>query len=52
MRAIGSTIKLKDSESIHIWMEHSTKENGKKISSMEKEKKLGPMALCMKETTF
>ena len=41
-------IKQMGTESIRIWTEHATKDNGKKINSMERVKKLGQMEHCMK----
>ena len=48
MKEIGSMIKQKDMEFIHIWMELNIKVNGKRINSMAKEEKLGQMEQCMK----
>ncbi len=42
--------RLRDSGSTHIWMERNTKETGKTINRVDKEKKVGLMVLYMKET--
>jgi hypothetical protein len=52
MKVIGSMIKLRDKVFIPTWMVPNIKESGKKISSMEKERKPGLMELCTKEIIF
>lgn len=48
MKVTGSMIELMDMESILIQMEHAMRVNGIEICSMEKEKKIGLMALSLK----
>jgi hypothetical protein len=49
MMDIGRTIKLMDTDSTHIRMEHNMKAIGWTISNTDKEKNIGQMALNMKE---
>jgi len=52
MKENGSMIRLKGLACIPIWMELSILESGKKTNSMGKEKKLGLMVQCTKETMY
>ena len=49
MMDIGRTIKLMDTDSTHIQMEHNMKAIGWTISNTDKEKNIGQMVLNMKE---
>ena len=49
MMDIGRTIKLMDTDSTHIQMEHNMKAIGWTISNKDKEKNIGQMVLNMKE---
>jgi hypothetical protein len=49
MRVNGGMIKQKGREFIRIWMGPSTLASGKKINSMEMERKVGLMELYMKD---
>ena len=50
MREIGLMIRPREWVFTLIWTVLSILESGKKINSMDKERKLGQMELCMKET--
>ena len=49
MMDIGRTIKLMDTDSTHIQMEHNMKAIGWTISNTDKEKNIGQMVLNMRE---
>lgn len=49
---IGRTTRPTASEFTHIWMVLATKANGKKISNMVRDSKLGMMELRIKEFTL
>ena len=50
-RANGLMIKPTGTEFTYIKMVPDTRENGKMISNMEKERRYGPIILCMRATT-
>lgn len=52
MMGFGEKTRLMASESTVIWMALSMRENGKKISNMERELRHGQMEPAMKETMW